>query len=745
MDQAKKETFFMVLIRFFVWALMHTLYRMTIVGKENIPEKEGALLVSNSVSYVDHALILASLGRPVKFFMGRQFYEHPLLNPIARAIRAIPVANTDNPKAIGKALKTARDAIKEGELVCIFAEGGVTYTGNMLPFGRGMEFIMRNLKAPIIPMHLDRIWGTTFSVNNGKLAWRFPKMIPYPITVSFGAPMKPNSNAQEVRLKVQELSAEAFKLRGESQKKLHVNFIYETKRHPFKFCMADSLGTNLSYIKALTGILTLSEKLFPKKPGELPEEKIGIFLPTSCISAVVNCAVLISGKIPVNLNYTSSKDVIDSCIRKCDMKTVVTSHAFCEKLKYPESDNMVFLEDERKNIKKVTQLKNLIFSLILPSWFLLKFFVRGDKKTIDDVATVIFSSGSTGEPKGIMLTHQNISSNIESIYQIINLQNKDVIMGILPFFHAFGYTAALWFPMFAGIGVAYHPNPLDSATVGEMVEKYKATLIMGTPTFFSNYARKCTKEQFASLRFIVAGAEKLKRAIAEDFFVKFNVPPFEGYGCSELSPVVSLGIPSYIHPQGKFVQVGNKPGTVGHPIPGVAAKIVNPDTFKKAGVDEDGLLLIKGPNVMKGYLNEPEKTAEVIRDGWYVTGDIATIDEDGFIAITDRLSRFSKIAGEMVPHIKIEEEIMDVLKTSDLVCAVTSVADIKKGEKIVVLYKGDIDISKLWEDLNSKGIPKLWIPKKEYFFKVEEIPVLGSGKLDLAKIKQLALSFAEAK
>jgi len=674
--------------------------------------------------------------------MGRQFYEHPLLNPIARAIKAIPVANTDSPKVIGKALKTARDAIKQGDLVCIFAEGGVTYTGNMLPFGRGMEFIMRNLDAPIIPMHLDRIWGTTFSINNGKLSWRFPKVIPYPITVSFGRPMKASSKVHEVRLKVQELSAEAFKLRGKSQKKLHVNFIHEAKRHPFKFCMADSLGTKLNYIKALTGVITLSGVLFPQKKSEPPEEKIGVFLPTSCASALVNGAVLIAGKIPVNLNYTSTKEIIDSCVKKCNMKTVITSQAFLERLNYPKSENMVLLEDFRKNISRFTQLKNLLLSIILPSALIIRFFVRGDKKSIDNVATIIFSSGSTGEPKGIMLTHQNISSNIEAIYQIINLQSRDVIMGILPFFHAFGYTAVLWFPMFAGIAVVYHTNPLDAATVGELVEKFKATLIMGTPTFFSAYQRKCSKEQFASLRFIVAGAEKLKRVVAEDFFVKFNVPPFEGYGCSELSPVVSLGIPSYIHPQGKFVQVGNKPGTVGHPIPGVAAKIVNPDTFEMSPIGEDGLLCIKGPNVMKGYLNEPDKTAEVIRDGWYVTGDIASIDEDGFIAIKDRLSRFSKIAGEMVPHIKIEEEIMDVLGTSELVCAVTSVSDIKKGEKIVVLYKGDLDIGKLWEKLNTKNIPKLWIPKRESFFQVDEIPVLGSGKLDLKKIKELAISFS---
>ena len=738
MRNSRKQTLIFLFVRLLVWALMHTLYRMTVVGKKNIPQKGGALLVSNSVSYIDHALIFASMGRPVRFFMGREFYEHPLLNPLARVIRAIPVASNDSPRMIGEALREARESIKQGELVCIFAEGGVTFTGNMLPFGRGMEFIMRNLTAPIIPMHLDRIWGTTFSINNGKFSWHLPKVIPYPVTVTFGKQMPAFSKAGDVRLAVQELSADAFRLRGENQKKLHISFIDEAKRHPFKFCMADSLGTNLSYIKTLAGMITLSKALFPGAGAEEKDEKIGIFLPTSCASALVNGAVLLSGKIPVNLNYTSSKEIITTCEKQCSMKTVITSRAFLEKLSFPADENMIFLEDVRKNISRLSQLKYFLAAVLLPAALIKMLFVRGDKKSIDDVATVIFSSGSTGEPKGIMLTHQNISSNIESIYQIIALQGKDILMGILPFFHSFGFTAALWFPLESGVGVVYHTNPLDAQTVGEMVSKFKATLIMGTPTFFSAYQRKCAKEQFASLRFIVAGAEKLKQHIAESFFQKFNVPPFEGYGCSELSPVVSLGIPSYIHPAGKFVQVGNKPGTVGHPIPGVAAKIVHPETFEMLPVGKEGLLMIKGPNVMKGYLNDPVKTAEVIRDGWYVTGDIATIDEDGFIAIRDRLSRFSKIAGEMVPHVRIEDEIHLILGAPDQVCAVTALPDDKKGERLVVLYRGNVDVPGVWDELNKKDIPKLWIPKKECFVRIEEIPLLGSGKLDLKKLRQLA-------
>jgi acyl-[acyl-carrier-protein]-phospholipid O-acyltransferase/long-chain-fatty-acid--[acyl-carrier-protein] ligase len=731
-----------LLIRLLAWGLMHTIYRMTVVGARNIPKKGGALIVCNSVSYVDHALLYVAFSRPMRLFMGREFYEYPLLKPIVRAVKAIPVSNTDSPTMIGRALKEARKAIEEGELVCIFAEGDLTRTGNMLPFGRGLEFIMRGLEAPIIPMQLDRIWGSTFSLVDGKLHWRFPKVLPYPVTISCGKPMSARSSTYQVRLAVQELSADAFKLRGKSQKKLHIAFIDRVKRHPFKFCMADSMGTHLSYAKTLAGMLSLSAKLFPAGQDEPADEKVGVLLPTSCGSVLVNGAVLLAGKIPVNLNYTSSKEVLDSCTRQCGMRMVITSRAFLEKVNIAPNDKMIFMEDVKASIKPLARLRLYLAVLLLPAFLLKRLFVRGDRVTIDDTATIIFSSGSTGEPKGIVLTHQNITSNIEGFYQVIGLKTNDVFMGILPFFHSFGYTTILWLPLYAGVSAVYHSSPLDAATIGELVDKYRATIILGTPTFLANYTRKCTPEQFKSLRLVVAGAEKLKRSVAEIFYQKYGVPVFEGYGCSELSPVVSLGIPSYIHPEGKFIQVGNKPGTVGHPLPGVAAKVVHPETFADLGAGERGLLLIKGPNVMKGYLNNPEKTAQVIRNGWYVTGDIVAVDEDGFIAITDRLSRFSKIGGEMVPHIKIEEEIHNILESAMPVCAVSAVPDDRKGERLVVLYAAELDVTSLWDRLNGRDLPKLWIPKKESFYRIEAIPLLGSGKLDLKRIRELAAECA---
>lgn len=727
----------------FIWFLNHTVYKIKTVGHDNVPAQGGALLVSNSVSYIDHAIIFSGIKRPVRFFMGKEFSEHPFLKPFMTSSNSIPIDEKGSPKAIGRALKQARQAIQNGEIVCIFAEGDLTHTGNMLPFKRGYEFIVRNMDVPIIPLHIDRIWGSTFSFVDSKLKWSFPKVVPYPVTLSIGRPMSSNSKPFQVRLAVQELSAEAFKLRGESQRKLHIGFINEVRKHPFKFCIADTGGAKLNYMETLATAIAFSKKIFKDNKKD---EMVGIFLPTSLGSAIANLAIMIAGKIPVNLNFTSSKDTLQQCIDQCEMTKIISSRAFIDKLQMRHfDDKMFFLEDVKSSIKPLQKILLAAAILLLPARLLIKIFVKGDTKNIDDIASIIFSSGTTGEPKGIMLTHQNIVSNVEAAYLVIKVQNDDVVCGILPFFHSFGYTASLWLVLYTGISGVYHPSPMETQKVGDIIEKYKCTIIFSTPTFLNAYQRKCTKEQFSSLRLIVVGAEKLKSTLSKDFYNKFEKTVFEGYGATEVSPIVSLGVHSFVNPKTKKVQVGNKPGTVGHPLPGVAAKIVNSETFELLEFGEEGLLLVKGPNVMKGYLKNPKKTAEVIKDGWYVTGDIAIIDEDGFVAITDRLSRFSKIGGEMVPHIKIEDEIQTVVNSEERFCFVSSVADEKKGEKLVVLYKGDYSIDKIWNELSNKDIPKLWIPKKENFYKVEEFPMLGSGKTDFKKIKDLANHFAQMK
>jgi acyl-[acyl-carrier-protein]-phospholipid O-acyltransferase / long-chain-fatty-acid--[acyl-carrier-protein] ligase len=340
-----------------------------------------------------------------------------------------------------------------------------------------------------------------------------------------------------------------------------------------------------------------------------------------------------------------------------------------------------------------------------------------------------------------MLSHFNVMSNIGQVSQVFMLGGRDKILGILPFFHSFGFTAGLWLPAVQGVGVVFHPNPLDAQGIGGLVQKHKVTFLIATPTFLQGYIRRCAPENFGSLQYVLVGAEKLQERVALAFEDRFGIRPLEGYGCTECSPVVTVNGRDFRAPG--FHQVAARRGKIGHPLPGVCVKVVDIDTGLPVTPGTQGMLLVKGPNVMRGYLGKPEKTAEVLRDGWYTTGDIATMEEDGFLTITDRLSRFSKIGGEMVPHIRIEEKLQELAEVNEQMFAVTSVADEKKGERILVAHTLDDDALRItMEKFAQSDLPALWKPKANQFVRVDAIPVLGTGKVDLRGVKTLAASLA---
>ncbi|TMA87742.1 MAG: hypothetical protein E6J74_29050 [Deltaproteobacteria bacterium] len=648
-------------------------------------------------------------------------------------MHSIPVSTT-NRREIVESLKRARNELDKGHVVCIFAEGAICRTGHLLPFKRGFEKIVEGKNIPIIPVHLDQLWGSVFSFKEGRFFWKWPKKFSYPVTVSFGAPLPSAASVNQVRNAVLELESDAFRYRRTAGDLLHSRFIEIAKRHWFSFCMADTTGAALTYGKTLIGALLLArwvKKTCPK------ETMIGVILPASVAGSLVNIAILLAGKIPVNLNFTAGSEATAAALAQCKIKTIITSRVFLTKADLETVDGMVFLEEIRKTFGALDKALGTLTAL-LPAHWLKRRYVKNQKP--DDLAAVIFSSGSTGAPKGVMLSHRNIVSNVEGIAQIIQFKPNDRIMGVLPLFHSFGFTGTLWLPLLVGFGVVYHPNPTDAKTIGETVQKYQATLLISTSTFYAGYLRRCTKEEFASLRYLIAGAEKLRDQVAQGYQEKFGLTILEGYGCTELAPVVSVNTPDVVH--GNEKQIGNKPGTVGHPIPGVTVKVVDPETEQPLAPGEEGLLLVKGPNLMLGYLGQPHLTEQALRGGWYVTGDIASVDEDGFIRITDRLSRFSKIGGEMVPHMKIEEVINGVLGSAASV--VTAIPDEQRGEKLIAFYaQNGIKKEELWEKLNQSELPKLWIPKRENLHLIDSIPLLGSGKVDLKKVKAMALKHTQ--
>jgi acyl-[acyl-carrier-protein]-phospholipid O-acyltransferase / long-chain-fatty-acid--[acyl-carrier-protein] ligase len=739
------------LILFFV---TRTIYRVHVIGRDNFPEKTGALLVCNHMSFVDAALLVAATDRPIRFIMYQGIYDRPLIKPFAKILKAIPISSEQRPREMLQSLRAASDALRNDEIVCIFAEGQITRTGQLLPFRRGLERIMKGVEVPIIPVNLDGVWGSIFSFERGRFLWKMPHRIPYSVTVSFGMPMPPTTTAIELRAAVQELQASAFETRKRSMKPLDRAFVRSARQRPWQFFMADGKTPKVSFGSALNKTVYIARRL-RTQIGAQP--MVGMLLPPSVGGTLTNYALMLMGRVPVNLNYTSSNEVIVSCAAQCGVDVVITSKAFLER--FPNltiPGKTLLLEDALGKPRLSEKLTVLALAWLLPAGWLkralgahqVKPFAedapaagKGRAAQMDELATVIFSSGSTGDPKGVMLTHFNIMSNISQVSQVFMLGSRDKILGILPFFHSFGFTAGLWLPAVQGVGVVFHPNPLDAQVIGQLVEKYKVTFMIATPTFLQGYMRRCTPESFGSLEYVLVGAEKLQERIALAFEDQFGIRPLEGYGCTECSPVVTVNGKDFRAPG--FRQVAARRGKIGHPLPGVSVKIVDIETGEPVAPGSPGMLLVKGPNVMRGYLGKPEKTAEVLRDGWYTTGDVAMMEEDGFLTITDRLSRFSKIGGEMVPHIRIEEKLHELADTTEQVFAVTAVPDEKKGERIVVVHTlPEAKLEPVLEKLAQCDLPALWRPKASQFVRVDAIPVLGTGKMDLSGIKALAASLA---
>ena len=742
--------------RLILFFLTHSIYRVKVLGRDNFPEKTGALLVCNHMSFVDAMLLIASTDRLIRFLMYKGIYENRIIKPFARMMKAIPISSEQRPRDMIRSLRTASDALRDDEIVCIFAEGQITRTGQLLPFRRGLERIMKGVEVPIIPVNLDGVWGSIFSFERGRFLWKMPRRIPYPVTVSFGTPMAPTSTAIQVRAAVQELHAEAFQRRKRRMKTLDRAFVRTARRHPLRFMMADGKTPKVTFGSALTKTMYIARRL-RRQIGD--QHMVGMLLPPSVGGALTNYALMLLGRVPINLNYTSSSEVIASCAQQCGVDVVITSKAFVDR--FPNlaiPGRTLFLEDALAAPHFGEKLAALALAWFVPSALLRWALGAGGAEAalsrvpgtddrnlaaIDRVATVIFSSGSTGDPKGVMLTHFNIMSNIQQVSQVFMLDGRDKILGILPFFHSFGFMAALWMPAANGVGVVYHPNPLDAKVIGELVERYSVTFLIATPTFLQAYMRRCSPESFGSLQYVLVGAEKLPERVALAFEDTFGIRPLEGYGCTECSPVVTVNGRDFRAPG--FRQVGGRRGKIGHPLPGVCVKVVDLYTGQPVAPGTAGMLLVKGPNVMKGYLGKPEKTAEVLRDGWYTTGDVALMEEDGFLTITDRLSRFSKIGGEMVPHIKIEDKLHDLAGVTEQVFAVTALPDEKKGERIVVITTLSTEkLAPVLEKLPQCDLPALWKPRANQFFHVDALPMLGTGKIDLRGVKAAAAALAQA-
>ena len=714
------------------------LLRVKVDGLDNIPYSGPVLLVSNHISLLDLIMIQAFSRRKVRFMVHTSLVSFLPISWIFRYLGVIEVPNMRRPKAMIKFFENTQKRLRRGEILCFFPEGAISGNGSLMRFRSGVQPLLPpELDVPVIPIRLGMISGRMSGIHNGKLHLRAPLSLPVDYSIYIGEPISPKLSAFSLRQKISELGARAEKQIQPGEKPLHTHFIMNAKRHPFKTTFADGMtGAMVNNFNTLVRVIIFSKLLRKLNKGD-NTQYTGVLLPNMPITAVALLAIMCSDRTPAMINFSSGQEVALTAARRAGIKKILTSQKFLDKLKWEPFPEMVLLEDVAKTIRKRDKISALLMALFLPARTIVRNIAPANCYNMHNQAVLLFSSGSTGIPKAVMLTHHNFTCNTLSFVRVVDLaRGTDRIAGNLPMFHAYGFMVGFAFPSIFGTMSVLLPNPLDGAALVKAVREFKLTILTATPTFLQKYMMKATSEDFKSLRLVVTGAEKLRPELAQKFHDLTGRDIIEGYGCTELSPIATININNSIYELGSKA---DHPGSIGCPLPGIHIRIIDPDTQVELPPGQNGRMQVLAGCVMKGYLNDPELTAQVIQDGYYDTGDIAKMDQDGYVYITGRASRFSKIGGEMVPHEGVEEAINNLRKSEVREIAVAGRGDSRKGERLVVFYTPeDFDIPAIIEGLRQRGLPNIWIPKADDFVKIDELPLLGSGKLDLVKLRNMA-------
>lgn len=729
------DSFIALVVRLF----LRRFYRIQVRGLDNLPEK-GALLACNHVSYLDALLVQSALDRPVRFMAFAGLRETWWIRILFRWFRVIPIA----PEQAREGIREAVSAVRNGEIVCIFPEGQLTRTGTLQGIKKGYNLIARQAGAPVVPAHLEGLWGSFFSFSGGRFFRKMPRLPAPSVSLNIGQPLDARgAGPAELQQALLDLAHDAYTRRPALNRHLGREAVRGLSRAPWKKAVVNRYPVRRAFSRGM--LLAVAATLARRWSRErVTEKRIGIALPPGAGAAIANLACVLAGKTPVNLNFTAGPSAWSSAIRQSGIRTVFTANALREKvgqLSWPEETRD--FATEIKTTGKASVLLWLGAIFLLPA-ALLNLLLRLPRQGGDRECALLFTSGSSGDPKGVVLSHRNILGNIQQMSGTNLLRSSDRIMATLPVFHSFGFTVTLWCPLVRGLQTVSFPSPLEPRKIVDAIREEKATLFPGTATFLRPYLKKATPADFASLRAIVAGAEKVPASLTESFRDRFQLPILEGYGLTETSPCLSINLPEPNNTQAKAAdQQSGRPGSVGRLLPGIQARIVEADTGEIVPLSETGLLQVRGPNIFNGYLDRPDLTEKILVNGWFNTGDIVRFDDDGFIHVVGRLSRFSKIGGEMVPHGTVEETILSALEIGDFErppLVVVGVPDECKGEELVLLTVLPIALSGLREKLAAQGIPNLWVPRK--IRQIETLPLLGSGKLDLKQCQTLAMGAA---
>lgn len=726
-------------VRWLARGLIRVLYRLRVVSSPALPET-GCLLVPNRLGWVEAALLQVATPRPVRFLVDDSVYGRRSMRPLLPLLGSLPLSAV----AGGPALAAVVEAMKRGEVVCLFPHphrGRPACGPVALP---EVVNLARKGGAPVVPVWMDSASRSDLFRDREGRWWpraraRLSRLLSR-TTVAYGEVIPPESAADDFVLQrlwsLGELSfQERSALRG------HLAFAAVEGLHcePGREVLVDGIdGASLTRGALLAAGLALAGKI----RRVCPEPRVAIVLPPGRGATVANLAVVLAGKVPVNLNFTAGRASVEAACRIAGLRTTLTARAFHERLGgFAWTEKVLFLEELLPALKPVIVWWRLLVGL-LPLGALAR--LAGVPKTGDrSEAVTLFTSGSSGEPKGVVLSHRNLLGNVQQFSQALRLNAGDSILSCLPVFHSFGSTVNLWYPILEGLRMVTFPSPLDVPKNAELIEKYGVKLLCSTPTFLRGYLRRVDPAQLQSLELVITGAERLPPDVAEAFEARFGKTVMQGYGLTETSPVVSVNLPDSPEAVAETgVSSSSRAGSVGKLMAGLSAEIRDPETGLKLPLHSTGMLWLKGVNIFEGYLEDPERTGQVLEGGWLRTGDLARFDADGFLFIEGRLSRFSKIAGEMVPHETVESAVCAALGISseEKAVAIAGVPDASKGEALMLLSTRPVEMNHLRHALAEAGLPNLWIPRRAAL--IPEIPHLASGKLDLRRLQDMALEHA---
>ncbi|MCH2063730.1 MAG: AMP-binding protein [Roseibacillus sp.] len=706
------------------------------LGFENLPA-DGFLLLPGRLP---HRELLALASRLEPRSVTWLIEENAMVAPETRDylaredVRAATFSEEDpDPAAIGEALRTK---LEDGALLVFIPGDAAARFGTACHITPPQLAFLCALNLPTLPVAVSLPAELRLATEP---ASRLPSAI-FVLGKQLHEGEITVAAYQENLLQASEIAFSSRQFLGES---LAEHILIGLKRHGHVSIHDGSDDSSLSYSKLLAAAIALSREI----RGATDKKRVGIILPPGKGGLLANIAVLFANKIPVNLNFTASQDAVQSAIKQADIDKFITADPFVRKVPtfpWPPTRDLLLIErilpDIRNRIRKWFLLSSILPTSLLTCLLGLRKGGCGNEEAI-----LLFTSGSSGEPKGVPLSHRNVLANVCQFGTRLSLPPNAGILGSLPLFHSFGSTVTLWFPIIEGTRLVTYPSPLETKRLAELIHEHQLNLLLATPTFLRGYMRRVDPELLASLDLVVTGAEKLPTNLARSFEKKFGKLPFEGYGLTETSPATNVNLPDAEAPnaQTPVIQSSNL-GSVGPFLPGIAVKITDASTDEQCAINESGIIWLRGANIFPGYLNRDDLTNEVIIDGWFKTGDVGRLDENGFLYIEGRMSRFSKIAGEMVPHEVIEGHLNKILGLDgeeERKIAVVGLPDEKKGEVIGLLSAVPSDVPEqevvdMRYKLMDEGIPSLWCPK--FIIPVDNIPVLASGKLDLKACDQLA-------